>query len=188
MEQARAEVENATAQDKALLESRLADLNGRLLEAEAKNQRALSMAQQTRCGHVYIISNAGSFGDDVLKIGLTRRLEPLDRVKELGDASVPFTFDVHAMIYSEDAPTLERMFHREFEIHRINKVNYRKEFFRIPLDLIRDFAAKRGLETTFTMVAEAREYRETQALEKMSPAERLRYRVPEVEEPSLSEE
>ena len=180
MEQARAEVENATAQDKALLESRLADLNQRLLEAEAKNQRALSMAQQTRCGHVYIISNAGSFGQDVLKIGLTRRLEPLDRVKELGDASVPFTFDVHAMIYSEDAPALERLLHQEFDLHRINKVNYRKEFFRLPLEVIRDFASKRGLEATFTMVAEAREYRETQALEKMPPSERMKYKVPEL--------
>jgi hypothetical protein len=181
MEQARAEVEQATAQDKARLESHLADLNRRLLEAEAKNQRALSMAQQTRCGHVYIISNAGSFGEDVLKIGLTRRLEPLDRVRELGDASVPFTFDVHAMIYSEDAPTLERLLHLEFDLHRINKVNYRKEFFRLPLELIRDFASKRGLDATFTMAAEAREYRETQALEKMAPADRIKYRVTELE-------
>lgn len=70
------------------------------------------MAQQTRRGHVYVISNIGSFGDNVFKIGMTRRLEPMDRIKELGDASVPFSFDVHAMIYSEDAPALEKRYIR----------------------------------------------------------------------------
>jgi len=79
------------------------------------HQRAISMAQQTRADHVYVISNVGSFGEDIFKIGMTRRLEPLDRVKELGDASAPF--DVHAMIYSEDAPTLEKDPHRKFEIY-----------------------------------------------------------------------
>ena len=93
MEKARAEVANASAQERAQLEAKLAELNQKLTEAEAKNQRALSMAQQTRSGHVYIISNIGSFGEDVLKIGMTRRLEPDDRIKELGDASVPFNFE-----------------------------------------------------------------------------------------------
>lgn len=65
------------------------------------------MAQQTKSGHVYIISNIGSFGENVYKIGMTRRLEPTDRVRELGDASVPFPFDIHAMIYSEDALNLK---------------------------------------------------------------------------------
>ena len=72
------------------------------------------MAQQTRTGNVYIISNIGSFGEDVYKIGMTRRLDPLDRVRELGDASVPFEFDVHAMIYAEDVPALENSFTRNF--------------------------------------------------------------------------
>ena len=76
-------------------------------EAQEKKERALSMAQQTKRGHVYVISNIGSFGENVYKIGMTRRLEPTDRVKELGDASVPFQFDIHAMIYSDEAPTLE---------------------------------------------------------------------------------
>ncbi len=104
---AREEAERATADQRAELERRIADLNDKLAEAEAKNQRALSMAQQTRKGTVYIISNVGSFGDEVFKIGMTRRLEPGDRIKELSDASVPFQFDVHAMLASDDAPALE---------------------------------------------------------------------------------
>jgi hypothetical protein len=92
---------------------------------------------------------------------------------------VPFDFDIHAMIRSDDAPTLERKLHETFEDLRINKVNYRKEFFRIPLERIRAFAADNGLEATFTLAAEAREYRETVALEKMSPEARARYRMRE---------
>lgn len=113
---------------------------------------------------------------------MTRRLVPDDRIKELGDASVPFAFDVHAMIKSEDAPALERMLHSAFEDARINKVNYRKEFFRVPLDRLRTLAVEKGLEVTFTMAAEAREYRETVALEKMTPEEREKYHLQEPDE------
>lgn len=177
MEKAREEVAHANAQDRAKFEAQLAELGQRLVEAEAKNQRALSMAQQTRSGHVYIISNIGSFGDDVLKIGMTRRLEPDDRIKELGDASVPFEFDVHAMIRCDDAPKLERELHTRFDDARVNKVNYRKEFFRVPIHQLREFFAERKLEATFTMTAEAREYRETKALERMPVEERQSYRL-----------
>ena len=177
METARAEAAHATAAERAKFEAQLAQLGQKLADAEAKSQRALSMAQQTRSGHVYIISNIGAFGEEVFKIGMTRRLEPLDRVKELGDASVPFAFDVHGMIYSDDAPTLERLLHEQFDDLRINKVNYRKEFFRVPLDRVRAFAEEKGFQTTFTMVAEARDYRETQALEKMTPDERQKYHL-----------
>ena len=104
-----------------------------LTAARAKAERAQALAEKTSSGYVYIISNVGSFGEDVVKIGLTRRLDPLDRVRELGDASVPFVFDVHAIIYSEDAPALERALHSEFENARINTQNFRKEFFRIPI-------------------------------------------------------
>jgi hypothetical protein len=182
MEKARAEAEHANAADRSKLEAQLAELNDRLVDAEAKGQRALSMAQQTRSGNVYIISNVGSFGENVLKIGMTRRLIPEDRVKELGDASVPFAFDVHAMIKSNDAPALERMLHQAFDDARINKVNYRKEFFRLPLERIRTLAAEKELEVTFTMAAEAREYRETLALEKMTPAEREKYQMQSIDE------
>jgi len=179
LEQARKEVDQASAEEKQKYEQALAQLEGRLSEAEARNQRSLSMAQQTRAGNVYIISNIGSFGENVVKIGMTRRLEPLDRVKELSNASVPFEFDVHAMIRSDDAPTLENMLHKEFEATRINKVNYRKEFFQVPIQRLRDFVAEKSLEATFTMKADAREYRETKALENMSPEEMARYHAPE---------
>jgi len=181
MEKAREEAAHASAQDRAKFEAQLAELNQKLTEAEAKNQRAFSMAQQTRSGHVYIISNVGSFGEDVLKIGMTRRLNPEDRIWELSDASVPFDFDVHAMIKCDDAPALERMLHERFDERRVNKVNYRKEFFRVSIRDLREFAAEKNLEATFTMTAEAREYRETQAFEKMSPEEQQKYHVRESE-------
>ncbi len=179
IEQARAEASHANTQDRAKFEAQLAELSQRLTEAEAKNQRSLSMAQQTRSGHVYIISNLGSFGAEVLKIGMTRRLDPEDRIKELSDASVPFSFDVHAMIRSDDAPSLERLLHERFGDLRVNKVNYRKEFFRVPIHRLREFVVERNLEATFTMTADAREFRETQAMEKMAPEERQKYLVSE---------
>ena len=123
------------------------------------------MAQQTRSGHVYIISNIGSFGENVYKIGMTRRLEPADRVRELGDASVPFSFDIHAMIYSENAPSLETELHKYFMKSQVNKVNPRKEFFKIGLKDIRDKVESMQLETKWTMAAEAAEYRESLAIE-----------------------
>jgi len=123
------------------------------------------MAQQTKSGHVYIISNMGSFGENVYKIGMTRRLEPLDRVKELGDASVPFEFDVHAMIWSNDAPSLEFALHKEFVRAQVNKVNPRKEFFRLPLHDIKKVIDSKGIDTSWTMAAKAAQYRETLAIE-----------------------
>jgi hypothetical protein len=172
---ARVEMEKVASEERGKFEARIAELSTQLAEAEAKNQRAISMAQKTRAGHVYVISNLGSFGEDVFKIGMTRRLEPLDRIKELGDASVPFEFDVHAMIYSDDAPTLEHLLHTEFDDHRINKVNFRKEYFRMPLERIQELVAAQGLEVSFTILAEAREWRETQSVERMSPEERAKY-------------
>lgn len=175
LEKARLAVDQATAEQRARFEEQITKLNQQLAEAEAKNQRAISMAQQTRAGHVYVISNLGAFGEDVFKIGMTRRLEPLDRIKELGDASVPFEFDVHAMIYSTDAPALEYLLHTEFDDLRINKINFRKEFFRLPLQKIRDLVSSKGMDVSFTMLAEAKHWRETQAIERMSPEERQRY-------------
>ena len=106
---------------------------------------------------------------------MTRRLEPADRIKELSDASLPFEFDVHAMIACDDAPKLEAELQAEFEDLRINKVNYRKEFFRLPIDRVRAAVANRSVDVSFTMVAEAREYRESVALSKLSPEEREKY-------------
>jgi hypothetical protein len=165
MEKIQKEMGLATDEQKAKYESQLAELSERLRMAEEKNQRALSMAQQTRTGHVYVISNIGSFGENVYKVGMTRRLEPLDRVRELGDASVPFAFDVHSMILSDDAPNLERELHKKFVRMQMNKVNARKEFFRISLKEIREEIEKLGIEAKWTMLSEAREYRESLAIE-----------------------
>ncbi|CAK8934578.1 Chromosome segregation ATPase [Marinitoga phage MPV1] len=165
MEKVRAELAVATEQQKAKYEAQLEKLKQKLEEAEARNQRAISMAQQTKAGHVYIISNIGSFGENVYKIGMTRRLEPLDRVRELGDASVPFPFDVHALIYSENAPELENRLHKFFEEKRMNKVNLRKEFFKVTIAEIKEFLEKEGIEAKWTIQAEAAEYRETLAIE-----------------------
>lgn len=165
MEKAQLQIDQASTEQKAKYEAQLADLRSRLLEAEARSQRALSMAQQTKRGYVYIISNVGSFGEDVFKIGLTRRLEPLDRVRELGDSSVPFEFDVHAMILAEDAPALESRLHKHFVLGQMNKVNHRKEFFNVGIGHIREEIEKLGIEAKWTMTAQAREYHETQAIE-----------------------
>lgn len=163
--EAMAKAQAATAEQREAFEQQLRDLEAQLAAAHEKNERAISMAQQTKRGHIYIISNVGSFGEGVYKIGMTRRLEPMDRVKELGDASVPFAFDVHAMIYSEDAPKLESQLHKHFVFNRINKVNHRKEFFRSPLSEIREEIDKLNIETHWTMVSEAAEYRESKAIE-----------------------
>ena len=122
------------------------------------------MAEQTKSGHIYIVSNIGSFGENVYKIGMTRRLDPMDRVKELGDASVPFVFDVHAMIYTEDAPTVENVMQKSFDSRRVNLVNNRKEFFNVTLGDIRGELLKSFPEAEFVEVGEAKEYRETLAL------------------------
>ncbi len=135
-----------------------------LEDAHSKNERAKSMAQQTKSGHVYVISNIGSFGEDVYKIGMTRRLEPLDRVKELGDASIPFIFDVHAMMYSEDAPALENTLHKIFDKKRVNLVNSRKEFFKITLEEIEEETKKISKDIEFIKTIEARDYNESKAI------------------------
>lgn len=118
------------------LEKQRLALEQKIQEAHAQYERAKSMAQLTKQVHVYIISNIGSFGEDVFKIGMTRRLEPMDRVKELSGASVPFDFDVHAMISCDDAPALEKILHDSLEKYRINRINLRKEFFRVKLEKI----------------------------------------------------
>lgn len=164
MAEARRHLEAASNEQKAQFESQLKELQEQLVIAEEKGQRAMSMAQQTKCGHVYVISNIGSFGEDIYKIGMTRRLEPFDRVKELGDASVPFQFDVHAMIYSDDAPHLEKALHGKFSENQVNKVNPRKEFFSLGIEDIKAEIERRSVDAHWTMQAEAREYRESVAI------------------------
>ena len=164
LKQARQEIVEATGEKQEKLQTKITELTEALEEAHAKKERAISRAQMTKAGHVYVISNIGSFGQDVYKIGLTRRLEPLDRVKELGDASVPFPFDIHAMIYSEDAPGLEGVLHKAFHDKRVNRINERKEFFRVNLDEIKEAILEQHGQIEFTLMAQAKEYRETQAM------------------------
>jgi hypothetical protein len=164
LQAARAELQKATGEHAIAIQQKVQELEQKMADAQAKQEHAVSMAQLTRMGHVYVISNIGSFGDNVFKIGMTRRLEPEDRVQELGGASVPFGFDIHAMIFSEDAPALENALHRQFSSGRLNLVNSRKEFFRANLDDIANFATSQGVKLEFTKLAEARQFRESEAI------------------------
>ncbi|MDV6226963.1 DUF4041 domain-containing protein [Nitratireductor aquimarinus] len=163
---AKAEAEGIVGPQLDVFNERIRTLERDLAEAHAKVERAQAMAEKTRSGYVYIISNVGSFGENVVKIGLTRRLDPTDRVRELGDASVPFVFDTHAIIYSDDAPALERALHNEFEAVRINAKNYRKEFFRATISDVETAVKRLAPDAPFFRDVEAQEYRETLAQRK----------------------
>ncbi len=118
-----------------------------------------------RAGYVYVISNIGSFGENVYKIGMTRRLDPMERVHELGDASVPFKFDVHAMIFSDDAPTLETALHHAFENKKVNMINGRREFFNVTIDEIEEVVkANYDKSVDFVKIPQAEQYRESKKL------------------------
>lgn len=120
-----------------------------------------------RAGYVYVISNIGAFGNDVYKIGMTRRLEPMDRIDELGSASVPFNFDVHAMIFSDDAPALEAALHKAFEDKKLNMINQRREFFKVTLDEIKEVIKKNFDKTVeFNDIPEAEQFRASLKLRK----------------------
>lgn len=163
---ARQEAERAVGPKLDAFNAQIEMLEKDLAEARAKVERAQAMAEKTRSGYVYIISNVGSFGSDVVKIGLTRRLDPSDRIRELGDASVPFVFDTHAIIYSDNAPTLERALHTEFEPVRVNAQNYRKEFFKATLDQVEAAVKRLAPDAPFFKDVEAQDYRETLAKRK----------------------
>jgi Domain of unknown function (DUF4041)/T5orf172 domain len=150
----------------------VADLQTRLDQVQQSLQDVDRRAANTRAGHVYIISNVGSFGENMIKIGMTRRLDPNDRIRELGDASVPFKFDVHALIFSDDAVGLETRLHQSLEHCRVNQVNRRREFFRIrpadALPLIEQTAGSHLME--FTETAEALEWRASKPARDHQPA------------------
>jgi hypothetical protein len=160
---AKAEAATVVGEKLASFSNQIQMLERDLAKARANAERAKALAERTRSGWVYVISNIGSFGEGVVKIGLTRRLDPMDRIRELGDASVPFKFDVHAIIYSDDAPTLESSLHSIFEPSRINPQNLRKEFFKAEIDLVEDAVRKLAPEAPFFKDVEAQEYRETMA-------------------------
>ncbi|MFC5181344.1 DUF4041 domain-containing protein [Actinomadura harenae] len=149
-----------------------ADLEAKLADVESAITSVESREANVRAGYVYVISNVGAFGERVVKIGLTRRLEPMDRVRELGDASVPFRFDVHALIFSEDAVGLENRLHQEFAAKRVNRVNQRREFFyATPADVreaLERLAGNHLLE--YTETPEALEWRASESQRSAAPA------------------
>ena len=148
--------------EKKLYIDKIRELEDRLKELEKEKENVLEREANAKAGFVYVISNIGSFGENIYKIGMTRRLEPMDRIKELSSASVPFEFDVHAMIFSKDAPDLETTLHRYFEKKSVNRVNPRKEFFRVSLDEIEKVVKENYNNTVeFTKIPVATEYRQT---------------------------
>lgn len=173
LEKAKSEIIKVSGAELDTLNEKIKQLEEKLQEAHAQKERAISRAQLTKSGHVYIISNIGSFGDHIYKIGMTRRLEPIDRVNELGDASVPFDFDVHGMIYSENAPELENILHKKFDHRRVNLANMRAEFFNVYIDEIEVVVGELGLAVQLTKIAEAREYRETQSIKEAREKEKV---------------
>ena len=139
-------------------DSDVADLEAQLAEIDEAVMTVESRAANTRAGHVYVISNVGSFGEQMVKIGMTRRLDPLERVKELGDASVPFKYDLHALVFSDDAVGLEKALHDRFASRRVNLVNARREFFYLtPGEVAAALAAGGGPEAVVTEFVEAPE-------------------------------
>lgn len=166
-----ARLANADSAEEGAIRERIIELEAHKVKLEQDLQDVENRTQQARAGYVYIISNIGSFGENVYKIGMTRRLDPQDRVDELGSASVPFRFDVHAFIFSEDAVQLETALHHAFENRRVNMVNTHKEFFRVTLDEIEACVKKNYSKTVeFTKTATAQEYRETVELLKRASA------------------
>lgn len=142
------------------LKARIAELSTMMTQVEEKKTEIVNL-QNGKAGTVYIISNIGSFGDQVFKIGMTRRLEPQDRVTELGDASVPFPFDVHSFIFSEDAVSLENALHKELNDRRVNKVNLRKEFFNVTLDELEALVTRIDPSAPFERTMLAEQYRQS---------------------------
>lgn len=160
------QIAHASAEEMADLLAKKADLETKLADVhKAKDEVDYREANQ-KAGYVYVISNIGSFGNDVYKIGMTRRLDPMERIKELGDASVPFDFDVHALIFSDDAPALEAALHRRFEKEKVNKVNQRREFFHATLEDIKQVVKEHYDKTVeFTDEPDAEQYRISKKLE-----------------------
>ena len=151
--------------EREVLLEKKAEIEGHLSSLDKAMEDIDYRQANKRAGYVYIISNIGSFGENVYKIGMTRRLDPMERVDELGDASVPFKFDVHALIFSDDAPALETALHHAFENKKVNMINGRREFFNVTLDEIEEVVKANYDKTVeFVKVPEAEQYRETKKI------------------------
>lgn len=156
------QLEECSEVEQELLEVKKREIQSHLEELDVAVKDIDYREANKKAGYVYIISNIGAFGEDIYKIGMTRRLDPTERVDELGDASVPFKFDIHAMIFSDDAPQLEAALHRAFEDKRLNKVNNRREFFNVTLDeIIEVVKANYDKTVDFIKTPEAEQYRQS---------------------------
>ncbi|SEO10440.1 T5orf172 domain-containing protein [Paenibacillus sophorae] len=147
----------------AALEARLKELEEQCHKLEETKEEIIKRANG-KAGYVYVISNLGSFGDNMFKVGMTRRLNPMDRVDELGDASVPFRFDVHALMFSDDAVGLEQKLHEILEAQRVNKINLRKEFFYATVQELQDIVQEIDPTIEFIQTMAAMEYRQSQSI------------------------
>lgn len=151
--------------EKEILLERKVEIEKHLSDLEVAIKDIDYREANKRAGYVYIISNIGSFGENIYKIGMTRRLDPMERVDELGDASVPFKFDVHAMIFSDDAPALETALHHAFESRKVNMINSRREFFNATLEEIEEVVKANYDKTVdFVKIPQAEQYRESQKI------------------------
>jgi DNA repair exonuclease SbcCD ATPase subunit len=162
LEELTAKRETVSEAEKESYEKRIKELEEKLQAFSDERADLDYRIQNTGAGYVYIISNIGAFGESVFKIGTTRRLEPLERIKELGDASVPFGFDVHALIFSHNAYNLESTLHKAFEKYKLNKVNPRKEFFAVSIQEIENvIRTHHDAVVEFVKIPEAEEYRKS---------------------------
>lgn len=153
-------LEAKTEEEKKSIEVNLESISTQISDIDKKHEEVVNL-QNGKAGNVYIISNIGSFGENIFKVGMTRRLDPQERVDELGDASVPFRFDVHSFIFSKNAPELETELHKLLNDKRVNKVNLRKEFFNVSLDEIEALVYKVHPNAEFNRTILASEYRQS---------------------------
>lgn len=154
------QLESADEERRKQLSERINELEKQIQDIENKKSEIVNL-QNGKAGSVYIISNLGSFGEDVFKIGMTRRLEPTDRIKELSSASVPFSFDIHSMIFSNDAVKLEQELHQRLNSKRVNMVNLRKEFFKASIDELEELVNEIDISAEFKKTMLAEEFRQS---------------------------
>ena len=166
IEKTKASLDQASSDEEVQnLKLKILELQQQLSGVAAKKEEIINL-QNGKAGNVYIISNLGSFGQDVFKIGMTRRLDPQDRVNELGSASVPFKFDVHSFIFSNDAVGLEKKLHDMLNERRLNKVNLRKEFFKVEIDELEELVNSIDPTAEFNKTMLAEEFRQSSELDK----------------------
>lgn len=154
------QLSSADIEKQELLNARIKELEDQINEIENKKADIVKL-QNGKAGSVYVISNLGAFGENIFKVGMTRRLEPMDRIKELSSASVPFSFDVHSMIFSNDAVNLEQTLHQKLNEKRVNMINLRKEFFRTTIDELESLVNEIDISAEFNKTMLAEEFRQS---------------------------